>query len=452
MSPLLILLLSMVLVIVLIIWGRVHAFLALIAGAFAVALLSPRIPATEAASVLASEFGTVAGRIGLVIAFAAIIGEALLKSGAATSVVLRFAALVGPSRAHLSMWGTGYVLSVPVFFDTVFYLLLPLARAMHTRTGQRYVVYVMAICAGGAATHVYVPPTPGPLAAAAALNVDLGLMIIVGLTVAIPASLVGLGYALWLERRWQPEGLPVAEVHPAGTGEVAGGADERLPPFALSILPIALPVLLIGARTVSGVRAPGSPFAAWASLLGDPNLALFLSTVLALWIWMRYRALALRDLTSGSDTALASAGVIVLITSAGGAYGSLLTRAGAGEQLAAVASDVGLPLLWLAFLLAALLKTAQGSSTVAIITSAGVMQGVYAGGATGLPHPVYTALACSAGSLVISWMNDSGFWVVSRMGGFNERDTFVLWTTLAAIVGTTGFLLLLLLSAIVPLR
>jgi gluconate:H+ symporter, GntP family len=451
MSPLLILLLSMALVVLLIIWGRVHAFLALVAGAFLVGLLSPRIPATEAATALATEFGTIAGRIGLVIAFAAVIGEALLKSGAAMAVVQRFADLVGPQRAHYSMWGTGYILSVPVFFDTVFYLLVPLARAMHARTGHRYMVYVMAVCAGGAATHVYVPPTPGPLAAAAALQVDLGLTILVGLSVAIPASLVGLAYAVWLERRWQPAGLPLAGLPKAATGAVATGPEEVLPPFALAILPIALPVVLIGTRTVSGVVAPGTPLAAWASLFGDPTLALFLSTIIALWIWMRYRSLALRDLTTGSDAALASAGVIVLITGAGGAYGSLLTRAGAGETLAALAGDVGLPVLWLAFLLASLIKTAQGSSTVAIITSAGVMQGVYAGGAAGLPHPVYTALACSAGSLVISWMNDSGFWVVSRMGGFTERETFVIWTAVAAIVGIVGFLLLLVLSAILPL-
>jgi gluconate:H+ symporter, GntP family len=332
----------------------------------------------------------------------------------------------------------------------VFYLLLPLARAMYNRTGQRYVVYVMAICAGGAATHVYVPPTPGPLAAAASLNVDLGLMILVGIAVAIPSSLLGLAYAVWLERRWQPVGLPTADLHKAATGSVAA-SDEVLPPFALSILPIALPVLLIGTRTVSAVQVPGTPFAAWAALFGDPNLALFFSTVIALGIWMRYRRLRLRELMTGSDAALASAGVIVLITSAGGAYGSLLTRAGAGESLAALAGDVGLPVMWLAFLLAALIKTAQGSSTVAIITSAGVMQGVYASGAAGLPNPVYTALACSAGSLVISWMNDSGFWVVSRMGGFTEKETLILWTVVAAIVGTSGFLLLVALSTVLPL-
>jgi GntP family gluconate:H+ symporter len=447
MSPLLILLLSMITIVVLIIWVRVHAFLALIAGGLLVALLSPAIPSADAATILATEFGVVAGKIGLVIAFAAIIGEALLRSGAAMSIVQRIAGVVGASRAHLSMWCAGYVLAVPVFFDTVFYLLVPLARAMHTRTGQRYVVYVMAICAGGAASHVFVPPTPGPLAAAATLDVDLGLMILMGLIVAAPASLAALAYAAWLDRRWRPAVLEL-EI----TVTTADGPTERVPPFALSILPIALPVVLIGARTAMAAAAPASRYAGWISMAGDPNFALLLSTLLALWLWMRYRSLSLREVMSSNEGALASAGIIILITSAGGAYGSMLSKAGAGASLAALATDVGLPVLWMAFLLSALMKTAQGSSTVAIITSAGVLQGVYAAGGATLPHPVYAALACGGGSLVISWMNDSGFWVVSKMGGFSERDTLASWTVVAGLVGIVGFLVTLVLSWVLPLR
>jgi GntP family gluconate:H+ symporter len=425
MPPLVTLFLSMTLIVALIIWVRVHAFLALIAGGLFVALVSPAIPKSDAATALATDFGTVAGRIGLVIAFAAIIGEALLRSGAAMAIVQRITSLVGQARAHVAMWAAGYVLSVPVFFDTVFYLLVPLARALQTQTGRRYAVYVTAICAGGAATHVFVPPTPGPLAAASTLQVDLGLMIIMGLIVAVPGS--------------------------ALEAAAAGPIETRLPPFGLSLLPIVLPVLLISARTASAASIPGTRFAAAASFAGDPNFALLVSTILALWIWMKYRSLSLREVMAGNDGALASAGVIILITAAGGAYGSMLAKAGAGASLAAFATAVGLPVMWLAFLLSSLLKIAQGSSTVAIITTAGVLQGVYAAGGTGLPHPVFAALACGGGSLVISWMNDSGFWVISRMGGFPERETLIIWTIPAAMVGTGGFLTALVLSWILPL-
>ena len=449
MPPLATLFLSMVTIIVLIIWVRVHAFLALIAGGLLVALLSPAIPAADAATVLATDFGVIAGRIGLVIAFAAIIGEALLKSGAAMSIVRRIAELFGDARAHVSMWTAGYVLAVPVFFDTVFYLLVPLARAMHSRTGQRYAVYVMAICAGGAASHVFVPPTPGPLAAAATLQVDLGLMILMGLIVAAPASLAAVGYALWLDRRWRPASAELL-THSEPVSTAVG--PERLPPFTLSMLPIALPVVLISARTAMTAMNPDSRFAGWITLAGDPNFALAISAVVALWIWARYRSLSLREIMAGNEDALASAGVIILITAAGGAYGSMLTRAGAGASLAALASDAGLPVLWLAFLMSSLMKIAQGSSTVAIITSAGVLQGVYASGGAHLPNPVYAALACGGGSLVISWMNDSGFWVVSKMGGFSERETLATWTVVAGIAGTVGFLAALVLSWVLPLR
>jgi H+/gluconate symporter-like permease len=154
-----------------------------------------------------------------------------------------------------------------------------------------------------------------------------------------------------------------------------------------------------------------------------------------------------------TEEAFASAGTIILITAAGGAYGGMLTRAQIGATLADYAAALGLPVLLLAFLLASLLKIAQGSSTVAIITSASVIAGIYTGGdAALLPHPVYAALAAAGGSLVISWMNDSGFWVIAKMGGLNNSETLRMWSGTAATVGTTGFLTVVLLSWILPLK
>jgi GntP family gluconate:H+ symporter len=154
-----------------------------------------------------------------------------------------------------------------------------------------------------------------------------------------------------------------------------------------------------------------------------------------------------------TESAFESAGTIILITAAGGAYGAMLTRAQVGATLADQAAAFGLPLLVLAFLLASLLKFAQGSSTVAIITSASVIAGVYAAGdPVLLPHPVYAALAAAGGSLVISWMNDSGFWVVAKMGGLTNSETIRMWSGTAATVGTTGFLMVVLLSWILPLK
>ena len=451
MPPLVVLVLSMVLVIALIAVVRVHAFLALIAGALFVGIVASAVPWAETAGTVATEFGGVTGRIGLVIAFASIVGLALQRSGGASRISEAFLGLTGERRAHMSLWASGYVLSVPVFFDTVFYLLAPIARAMHRRTGHSYSLYLMATFAGAAATHVFVPPTPGPLAVAATLGVDLGQMILVGIIVAIPASLAGIGYAMWANRRLTPGLSPLPL--PGAAPEAEGVSDEPVerPRLAVAFLPIALPVVLIGTRTIIGALGVTGPFATLMDLLGDPNVALFVSAIAALVMVKRACGWTLRRLATFSEESLGSAGSIILITAAGGAYGAMLTRSGVGGSLAALASDFQLPIMVMAFGVASLIKVAQGSSTVAMITTASILQGLYAAAPAGLPAPVYAALAVSGGSLVGSWMNDSGFWVVSRMGGLDEADTFRTWTAVAAVVGTTGFVIALLLSVVVPL-
>lgn len=452
MPPLVILVLSMALVIALIAIGRLHAFLALVLGALFVGISAPGVPWADTASTVAGEFGGVAGRVGLVIAFASIIGLALQRSGGAARISEAFLSLTGERHAHYSLWASGYVLSVPVFFDTVFYLLAPIARAMHQRTKHSYSLYLMATFAGAAATHVFVPPTPGPLAVGATLGVDLGQLILVGITVAIPASLAGVAYGVWANVHLTPTLVPkpfAAEVLEA----VETAPEERVvrPTLGVALLPVVLPVLLIGTRTVLTALGASGPLVSVLMLLGDPNLALLLSALVALVMVKRACGWQLRRLALFSEESLGSAGSIILITAAGGAYGGMLTRAGVGASLAAVASDLNLPILLLAFGVASLIKVAQGSSTVAMITTASILQGLYAAAPEGLPAPVYAALAVSAGSLVGSWMNDSGFWVVSKMAGIDEADTFKTWTAVAAIVGTTGFLIVLLLSVLVPL-
>lgn len=447
-----VLLVSMAVVILLIVRVRVHAFLALLAGGLLVGFLSPAIPTDTVATSLAGHLGRVAGNIAIVIAMASIIGECLLESGAAERVSRQFLRLAGQQRGHLALWGSGYVLAVPVFFDTVFYLLVPLARAMAARTGSMYALLVTAVSVGAASTHVFVPPTPGPLAVGSALNVDLGLLIVMGLVVALPSSAVALAYAMFMEKR-HPSELKI----PIGTDaddvvKMTARPDSELPSFALSMTPIALPVVLIASRTAVDALAPASSLVPLAHTLGDPNVALLLSAIVALWMVASRAGLTLEGVRDRTEKGLLSAGPIILITAAGGAYGGMLNQAQIGASLQAFSASWGLPVLWLAFLLSAILKIAQGSSTVAMITSASVLQPLYATGGAMLPHPVYAVLAIGGGSLVVSWMNDSGFWVVGRMGGFTERETLRIWTVPAAIVGTVGFLLALMLNAVLPLK
>ena len=194
MHPTLILLVGMATILGAILLLRLNAFLALIIAAIVVSLLAPGEPAVKIARV-ADGFGRAAGTIAIVIALAAIVGKAMMDSGAADRIVNAFLALLGEKRGATALCATGYVLSIPVFFDTVFYLLVPLARSMYGRTNRNYLKYLMAIAAGAAATHTLVPPTPGPLAVAGTLGVDLGTMVLVGMVVALPAAGVGLLFA-----------------------------------------------------------------------------------------------------------------------------------------------------------------------------------------------------------------------------------------------------------------
>jgi GntP family gluconate:H+ symporter len=449
--PIAILAVAVLLVFVLIVRLKLNAFLALVAAAILIGLLSPEIPAADVMRETGERFGDVVGRIGIAIAMAAIIGTCLTESGAADRIVRRFVSWFGEKRASLSLVASGYVLSVPVFFDTVFYLLVPLARAMSVRSGGRhYVLLVLAISAGGSATHVFVPPTPGPLIMAATLGVDVGLVILVGVCVALPASLCGWLYARWIDRRL---GIPIRPV-PGDSLEqleaVAGRPESELPGLLRSLLPILLPVLLIGSLTVAKAANAEGPVAAALSLPGNPSFALALSAAASLWILARQRRLSLGALSRSVEKSIMSAGVIILITGAGGAFGGMLVRAGVSDTLGTLADGAGLSAVVLGFLLAALFKVAQGSGTVTMITVSSILAPLLVASPPSY-HPVYVLMSVGAGSLVGQWMNDSGFWIFRTMTGLTEVETLETKSVMMAVMGFAAMIVTVLASRLVPL-
>jgi len=460
MHPLLILLVGMATILVGIVGLRLSAFLALITAAIVVSLLAPGEAAVKIGRV-AEGFGRTAGTVGVVIALAAITGKAMMDSGAADRIVRAFLGLLGIERGATALCATGYVLSIPVFFDTVFYLLVPLARSMHGRTNRNYLKYLLAIAAGAAATHTLVPPTPGPLAIAGTLGVDLGTMVLVGIVVALPAAWVGLLFAGWVDRR-----MPV--VPPAATAAVgASAATQPLPGLIPSLLPIVLPVLLISSHTVvaSMTARPGAHLVIWSALapyttiIGNPNLALLVSAGVALWVYARQRRVSRADLAELVDSSLMGAGFIILIIAASGAFGVALQASQIGPVIErafvgkAAGVGSGLVFLFLGFGVASLIKIAQGSSTVAMITAAAMLAAMLPANRGGLPfHTVYVATAIASGSLVGTWMNDSGFWLFSKMGGVTELDTLKSWTPVLAVVGVTAMVTTIVLALLVPLR
>jgi len=472
---------------------RIHAFLALITAALVVSLLAPGEMAEKIGRV-AEAFGSTAGKIGIVIAMAAVIGRCLIDSGAADRVVRMFMRLLGEKRAPISLMTSGFVLSVPVFFDTAFYLLVPLARSLYRTTGRHYLKYLMAIGAGGAATHALVPPTPGPLFVANVFEVNLGVMILVGGAVALPAAIVGLAYGVYLDRRMPltPGGQAAEEGDSREGGSAAAVDEARLPGLGAALAPIVLPVLLITGNAVVKTLAhqqliapdpearllrgrqltaaileaagDGSTLAEtfrWTNVLGNPNLALFFAAIVALiTLWTRRQHLS-RPIPQLVESALMSGGVIILITAAGGAFGGMLRAAGLGDAIESLADSqvagqgsttllTGLPLLLLAFVVASVLKFAQGSSTTAMIVSSGIIVAMIDPASLAF-NPVYVALAIGGGSLFGVWMNDSGFWIFAKMGGLTETQTLKAWTPLAAIVGAVSFVMSVLLAWLMPL-
>ena len=456
--PLLVLVIGIAIVMGLILALRVNAFIALIVAAFAVSLMAPGAMDVKVTRVVTA-FGNVAGAIGIVIALAAVIGKALMDSGAAQRIVNAMTGALGVQRAPLALMSSGYILSVPVFFDTVFYLLIPLARSLWRKQRKNYVLYTTAIVAGGAVTHSMVPPTPGPLAMANALGVDLGVMILVGAMVGIPMSLAGLFVGRWLDRRHQIDMRP----YPGEDLDVA--PEERpLPPLLLSLAPVVLPVLLISANTfASALAGPAdtrtegwNTIVGLTAILGNPSMALLFSAAIGLFMVGKYCNRSLADLAVDTEHALMSGGVVILITAAGGAFGAMLREAGIQQPIQAMmggdGGGGGIGVLLSAAAVASLIKFAQGSGTVAMITASSMFAAMGFSAATLDYHPVYLACAIGSGSLIGDWMNNSGFWVFAKMSVLTTEETLKTWTILTASLGVTGLIVTVILSTILPLN
>ncbi|MHC4536202.1 MAG: GntP family permease, partial [Planctomycetota bacterium] len=327
--PLVILVIGMLTVILMITILKMNAFIALITSAVVVSLLAPGDLA-EKISRVAEAFGNTAGSIGIVIALAVVIGKCMMDSGAADRIVRAFLSVLGEKRSPTALMASGFVLSIPVFFDTVFYLLVPLARSMHRRTKKHYLKYAMAIVAGGVVTHSLVPPTPGPLIVADNLGIDIGVMIIVGALIALPAAVVGMIFAGYADRRLNIPMRPLG----GGLSEPEPLEDHQLPGLLISLLPIILPVLLVSTntivRTIAKDTADGSFLsraAAITAVLGNVNLAMLISTAIAMWMLKSKRALTNTQLGKVVEASLMSGGVIILITAGGGAFGAMLKAA-----------------------------------------------------------------------------------------------------------------------------
>jgi GntP family gluconate:H+ symporter len=398
---------------------------------------------------IGSAFGSTASKIGILIAMASIIGSSLLRSGGADRIIRSLLRLLGEKRAPQAFLSSGFILGIPVFFESVFYLLVPLSKAMTLRTGKHYLFYLMAIVAGAAMAHSLVPPTPGPMFVATELGVDLGVMIIGGLVVGLFTVSGGFLYIAWANKRWTIPLRDSGDVKISELETVRKMEDHHLPPLWISLLPIVLPLLLISGNTISRAVFDEGMVRSLFLFLGDSNMALTLSAVVALVILVT-RETDKQKVKSYVIESLENAGLIILITCMGGAFGGILQQTGIGIRIQELASAYQIGILPLAFFVTMLMKTASGSATVSMITSVGILGGLVGLGDLSF-HPVYLALVIGCGSKPIPWMNDSGFWVVCKMSGMTEGETLKTYTPLLSIMGFVGLIVIIILARLFPL-
>ena len=460
MPPLAILTVAMLLVLAGVLWARLHPFLVLIVTALVVAGLTPSDRLGEAAALpigrrVAEGFGKTAHDIGILIAMASILGQCLMEARGAERIVAAIERVVGRRQAPLAFLGAGFLLGIPMFAEAVFYLLLPLAKASWRETRRHGVLLVLSIVAGATMTHSLVPPTPGPLFVADEMGIDIALMMRQGMIVGAIAALAGFAYATWADRRFD---IPLRTAEDDRPGTVSDDqrpgtpADGPLPPLWASLLPILLPVVLISADSaVDSIAAIPPSLARIIHVIGDKNLALTVSAAAAILLLACRRGASREKVRQAVAAAVLEGGEIVLVIAAGGALGATLRQAGMAELAAAAVPQHALLLLPIAWGVTVLIRAAQGSATVAMITAVGIIAPI--ADAAHLPyHEVYVALAIGCGSKPGMWMNDSGFWVIARMTGMTETETLKTASVMVAIEGTVGLLATMALAASWPLN
>jgi len=418
---------------------KMNAFIVLILVSFLYGIFI-RMPLADIITAIRSGFGGTLGYIGIVIVAGTIIGTILEKTGAALAMTNSILKLVGRDRSPLAMSIAGYIVSIPVFCDSGFVILSPLNKSLAKESGKSMAVMAVALSTGLYATHCLVPPTPGPIAAAGILNADLGMVIGMGIAVSIPGMLAGYFWAILFAKRYYIE----PQVDPAY--EELQKQREKLPSAILSFAPIVIPIILILLRSVASY--PTKPFGDGTAknifnFIGDPVTALILGVFLALLLVKKED---MSDAVSAwMGDGVKNAALILAITGAGGAFGSILKAspmtAFIGDSMSGMNLGIFLP-----FVIAAALKTAQGSSTVAIITTASIMAPLIP--ILGL-NPALTVLAIGSGSMTVSHANDSYFWVVSQFSDMEPPIAYRAYTSATLVLGLVSITAVFILSLFV---
>ncbi|MCW3109087.1 MAG: GntP family permease [Segetibacter sp.] len=476
-DPIFILLIGIVIVVGGIIGLKLHPFLALLLAAFVVAWMTSGSAlqqfalekgSTPAAALamskksigerVALEFGNTAGKIGILIAMAAIIGKCLLESGAAERIIRSVLQLTGIKKAPVAFLISSFFIGIPVFFDTVIFLMMPLAKAMSMRIGKNYLLLVLSIMAGAVMANSLVPPAPGPLFLVGAMQIPIGLMMVAGTILGIMTSASGYLFAVWANRKMT---VPVRDSLDARLEDIKMNnlkEDKQLPPLWFSLLPILIPLVFICIDTFLNISPteksahsyPVIKLIEFIHFFGDKNVALITAAFVALILVASQKKGTKYDMTSFVQTALMSGGGIILITAAGGAFGGMLQQTGISSKIAEMTKHYQMALIPLAFIISAIIRTAQGSATVALITASGILSGMANSGHLQYHH-LYIGLAIGCGAKLVPWMNDAGFWIVCKISNLTEKEALKTLSPLNTIMGITGLVIILIAAKFFPL-
>ncbi len=439
---------AIVLILFLVIKVRLHALLVLIVVSLLTAIATG-IPAGMIVDTLVGGFGDTLGSVALLIGLGAILGRLIESSGGAKAVADMMVRVFGEKRAAFALGVTSLLLGFPIFFDAGLVVMLPIIFAVARRIGgKNLLLFGISGAAAFSVMHVFLPPHPGPVSATELYGANLGYVMILGLVVAFPAWYLS-GY-LW--GKFVNKRIPM--IVPALFGAKDDDQPEN-PPSAGTVIAILLvPILLIFLNT--GLSALGSigavdADATWVqalTLIGESPVALLITALIALLVLGKFRGengTALEKLVDGTLGPVAS---VILITGAGGMFGGVLRASGIGEALSDTLADLGLPVIVAAYVIAVILRLAQGSATVALVTSAGLMAPAVVAGDFGAIDVAAITLATAAGSVFAGHVNDSGFWLVGRLMGMDVKTTLKTWTVQQAIESVVGFALVLVIYLI----
>lgn len=428
---------------------KINAFIALMIASIFVGLAAG-MPGSAVIESMQQGMGGTLGFVATVVGLGAIFGQILEHSGGAEAVARKMLKKFGKENASWAMMITGFFVAIPVFFDVAFIILVPLVYALGRDTGKSLLYYGIPLLTGLAVTHAFIPPTPGPIAVADILSADLGWVILFGFIIGIPTAMVaGPLFGKYIGSKIDVKVPDYMELSDWDDTD-----DDSLPSFTLLVSIILVPLLLIlgntltGAFIEQGVMEAGL-FSGIMTFIGHPFIALTIAVLIALyWLGVR-RGTTREQLSKLSMEAMKPAGVIILITGAGGVFKEVLVDSGVGEMLAVTMSDLGLPVIVLAWLIAAAVRVTQGSATVAMITAAGIIYPIMINFDLSEPYKALVVLAIAAGATILSHVNDSGFWLVNRYFGMTEKDTLRSWTVMSTIIAVMGLILALFLSLFV---